>query len=89
MPPTLRIASEFTRAFQHAADRIQARATFDHFDGSGKRRPHKDMWSEIRFFFALQKLRNLQTLLASFRGPAQLSITWSMESAWGEPWERG
>lgn len=28
--------SEFTRAFQHAVDRIQARATFDHFDGSGE-----------------------------------------------------
>ena len=28
--------SEFTRAFQHAADRIQARAKFDHFDGSGE-----------------------------------------------------
>lgn len=26
--------SEFTRAFQHAADRIQARANFNHFDGS-------------------------------------------------------
>ena len=29
------ICSEFTRAFQHATDRIQARASFDHFDGSG------------------------------------------------------
>ena len=26
--------SEFTKAFQHAADRIQARASFDHFNGS-------------------------------------------------------
>ncbi|XP_064392878.1 cell division control protein 45 homolog [Halichondria panicea] len=26
--------SEFAKAFQHAADRIQARATFDHFDGA-------------------------------------------------------
>ena len=26
--------SEFTKAFQHATDRIQARASFDHFDGS-------------------------------------------------------
>lgn len=28
--------SEFSRAFQHAADRIQAHASFDHFSGSGK-----------------------------------------------------
>jgi len=26
------IFREFSKAFQHAADRIQARATFDHFD---------------------------------------------------------
>ena len=28
--------SEFARAFLHASDRIQARASFDHFDGSGR-----------------------------------------------------
>ena len=30
------LCSEFARAFLHACDRIQARAAFDHFDGSGK-----------------------------------------------------
>ena len=33
-------SSEFTKAFQHAADRIQAHASFDHFDGSGERLVH-------------------------------------------------
>ena len=32
-PPSL-LYSEFTKAFQHAADRIQARASFDYFNGS-------------------------------------------------------
>ena len=29
------VFSEFAKAFQHAADRIQAHASFNHFDGSG------------------------------------------------------
>lgn len=37
--------SEFTKAFQHAADRIQAHASFDYFDGSGKR--DDDFYSEV------------------------------------------
>lgn len=35
LPPYVE-SSEFTKAFQHAADRIQAHASFDHFDGSGE-----------------------------------------------------